>query len=184
MNLQYTLLEIPFCIVVAVGIIGCGSDSSQPSTASHGTQTAGPPATVATGHDDHAHPSEGPHGGSLVELGNEEYHAEIVHDDATHTVTVYLLDSAAKKLVPLYATEILVNLSHDGKAEQFALKASPQSSDPAGKSSRFASTEEELAEDLDHEDVKAQLAVEIGGKQYRGEIHHDHGEASHEGHKH
>lgn len=186
MNRQATLLEIPLCIVVAVGLIGCGNGSSQPSAASHGTQTASPPATVATAHDDHAHPTEGPHGGGLIELGNEEYHAEIVHDEATHAVTVYLLDSAAKKLVPIYATEILVNLSHDGKAEQFPLKATPQSSDPTGKSSRFASTDEELADDLDHEDIKAQLAVEIGGKQYRGEIHHDHDheEGSHEEHEH
>ncbi len=165
-----------------LAINGCSKSAQH--TDSH--STSGPPATVATAQDEHAHPTEGPHGGGLVELGNEEYHAEIIHDEATHTVTVYLLDSAAKKLVPIYATQILVNLSHDGKAEQFALKATPQSSDPTGKSSRFASTEEELADDLDHEDIKAQLAVEIGGKQYRGEIHHDHDHegGSHEEHKH
>lgn len=40
-------------------------------------------------HAGHAHPSHGPHGGDLIELGNEEYHAELVHphghdDDAHH----------------------------------------------------------------------------------------------------
>jgi len=30
-------------------------------------------------HAGHAHPSHGPHSGDLIELGNEEYHAELVH---------------------------------------------------------------------------------------------------------
>ena len=38
--------------------------------------------------DGHAHPTHGPHGGDLIELGNEEYHAELVHphghDDDAH----------------------------------------------------------------------------------------------------
>ena len=56
-----------------------------------------PPATV----DVHAHPSEGPHHGTLVELGNEEFHAEVVHDDKS--VTVYVLDAGATKAVPIDA---------------------------------------------------------------------------------
>ncbi len=52
---------------------------------------APPPATV----DVHSHPTEGPHHGTLIELGKEEYHAELVHDDKM--VTIYILDSAAKK---------------------------------------------------------------------------------------
>ncbi len=41
-------------------------------------------------HAGHAHPTHGPHGGDLIELGNEEYHAELVHphghdEDAHHT---------------------------------------------------------------------------------------------------
>lgn len=40
-------------------------------------------------HAGHSHPTHGPHGGDLIELGNEEYHAELVHphghdDDAHH----------------------------------------------------------------------------------------------------
>ncbi len=120
------------------------------------------------------HPTEGPHHGDLVELGDEEFHAEIVHDDATGTVTAYVLDSSATLAVPITATEIFVNLSHDGHAEQFRLAANPQPSDPPGNSSMFTSTDAELAEDLDNEDAKAQLVVKIGGKPYRGAIQHGH----------
>ncbi len=166
------------CLIVALGMVGCGKDSTKLGVTAHKTETAGPPATVETGHD-HAHPTEGPHGGSLIELGSEEYHAELVHDDAAETVTIYLLDSAAKELVPIEASELKVNLNHEGQAEQFALVASPQESDTAGKASRFVSTDAEVCEELCHEHAKGQLVVAINGKQYRGDIQHDH-----EGHEH
>ena len=35
-------------------------------------------------HAGHPHPSHGPHGGDLIELGNEEYHAELVHPHVHH----------------------------------------------------------------------------------------------------
>jgi hypothetical protein len=132
----------------------------------------------------HNHPTEGPHHGDLVELGNEEFHAEIVHDDAAGTVTAYILDSSAKLAVPISATELAVNLSHDGHAEQFRLPANPQPSDPPGNSSRFSSIDEELARELDMEAVKAQLVVKIGGKQYRGAIEHRHNHGGGHHHKH
>ena len=53
----------------------------------------------ADGHDGHAHPEHGPNGGELFELGAEEYHAELLHDDDAQTVTINLLDSAAKEAV-------------------------------------------------------------------------------------
>ena len=159
------------CCVV---LVGCGQSSCDGVDCGHEHN----PVSL------HFHPTEGPHQGELVELGNEEYHAELVHDDAAGIVTAYVLDSSAKLAVPISATEILVNLSHDGHAEQFALAASPQSSDPSGKSSRFVSTNAELAEDLDNDAVTAQLVVKIRGKQYRGAIGHghDHGEGHHHEH--
>ena len=43
---------------------------------------------------DHGHSEKGPHGGGIVELGDEEYHAEIVVDHDTESVAVYVLESA------------------------------------------------------------------------------------------
>lgn len=160
-----------FQAIVLIVACGCGSSP--------------PPLTKATPHADHdVHPSEGPHGGSLIELGNDEYHAELVHDDAAKSVTIYLLDSAAKASVPIDATELIINLKHEGHGEQFKIAASADAGDPAGKSSRFVSSDAELAEDLDREDAEPQLTVKINGKQYRGMIEHGHsvGEAhQHEG---
>ncbi|MCO6042729.1 hypothetical protein NG895_02305 [Aeoliella sp. ICT_H6.2] len=143
-----------------------------------GVETSAPPATV----DAHNHPTEGPHHGSLIELGNEEYHAELVHDEQSGSVTIYVLDSAAKASVPIDAKELTINLSHDGQAEQFTLTADPDSGDPQGMASRFVSSDAELAEELDHDHAEAQLVLNIDGKQYRGAVHHDH--EGHDDHDH
>ncbi len=163
------------CLLISLAAtIGCGTASE--------SQTGGP--AVDGGH----HHPEGPHKGLIIELGDDEYHAELLHDDEAKTVTVYLLDSTAKVAAPIDAKEIQINLSHDGNAEQFTLVASPEADDSDGQSSKFISDSVELAEDLDHHDTQAQLVVPISGKQYRGTIKHhdDHGEDGHgeDGHDH
>lgn len=141
-----------------------------------GAENASPkPTTSAEAHDDHdhGHASEGPHHGSLIELGNEAYHAELVHSD-DGAVTIYILDGSAKTAVPIEAEDVTVNLTHGETAEQFKLPAKPDTSDPSGKSSRFELRDEELASDLDAEGANARLVVTIDGKQFTGKIAHDH----------
>lgn len=162
-------------------LIGCGGDGS---TGNVEVSQAPAPQDSHAGHE-HAHPTEGPHHGDLVELGNEEFHAEIVHGDAG-AITVYILDGSAKDPVAIEAADITVNVSHDGHAEQFKLAAERESSDPEAKSSRFVLKDSDLAADLDSHEVTAKLAVTINGKSYSGKIDHHHdGEHSHESdHKH
>lgn len=148
--------------------LGCGS-SAPPKTAEKSPE----------GHDhaegEHAHPSEGPHHGHLIELGNEEYHAELTHDDATHTVTIYVLDSAAKKAVPIDAKEVLINLIVEGKPEQFHLVAAPQEGDAVEMSSRFSLADEKLHEALEAKTTTGRLNLTIEGKPYSGNVvHHEH----------
>lgn len=171
-----TLLCTLSLVIAAFLIAGCANDSS-PGTPS-GPETAGPPDTMDA-HADHVHPSEGPHHGDLVELGNEEYHAEILHDESG-TVTIYILDGSAKKQVAIDATEVTINAKHDGKPEQFKLAASPEESDPEGKSSKFVSNEGELAHHLDEEGAEPKLVLTIDGKSYRGVINHHHDHAGHD----
>lgn len=161
----------------ALLLSGCGDSSNSGAP----TSSPSPTAVSEEGHEhEHAHPTEGPHHGDLVELGNEEYHAEIVHGDEGG-VTVYVLDSGAKKAVPIDAAEITINLSHKGEAEQFKLPASPDAGDPEGQASRFTLKDEHLVKDLDAEGTTAKLVITINGKQYTGKIEHDH---DHEGHDH
>ena len=159
----------PIALILAVALsTGCNSKSGDPAAKSNGAKAQ---------QSEHEHPTTGPHGGDLVELGNEEFHAEITHENEA---VVYLLDGAAKAAAPTDAAEVTMNLSHEGKAEQFRLAASRDANDPEGKSSRFTSNDAELVEDLKGGDAEVQLVVTINGKQYRGSLEHEHGA---EGHK-
>lgn len=165
---------LPAASLVILCFAGCAEADSNSATGggSSAVSTNGGGNIESDPHV-HAHPSEGPHHGDLVELGNEEFHAEVVHGKAGR-ITVYILDSAAKAAVPIDATELAINITNDGNAEQFKLLAERDSADPEGKSSRFSLTDEELASDLDSHDATAKLVVMINGKSYSGKIAHDH----------
>lgn len=166
--------------IAAMGIAGCAQKSDSPQE----TYIDSPPPPTITSSHEHAHPSEGPHHGDLIELGNEEYHAELVHDESS--VTIYLLDSSAKAPLAIEASELTINLKHDGKPEQFKLAAQRQESDPEGKSSRFVSNDKELAAHIEETETEPKLVVTIDGKSFTGTIthSHDHGDHSHGDHKH
>ena len=136
------------------------------------------------GHDHGAHPTEGPHGGGLIELGDEEYHGELIHDEAAGTITVYLLNDHADEAVPIEATEVSIFVKLDGAPETYVLTAVPQGDDPAGQSSRFVSGDTEfdrqLGERLNAEGVEARLMVRIADRSYSGDIAHEDG--GHDGH--
>jgi hypothetical protein len=168
-NVMTRTISTSFAIcvtVLAVSLVGCTSETKTP-----GPETAAPPPTVNS-HAGQAHPTEGPHHGDLIELGNEEYHAEVLHDK--QSVTIYILDGAASNQVPSEATEITINTTHDGRPEQFILAALPDVNDPPGKSSRFVSNDEELAGHIDEHGAEPRLVLTINGKSYRGTIQHDH----------
>jgi len=151
---------------------GCDSNTDQGKSFDEAA-----PEDVTMDEDDHGHnhPSEGPHHGSLIELGKEAYHAEVVHDEKNGSVTIYILDSAATKSVPIKAESVLINAKHDGKGQQFTLAAAPEANDPKGQASRFSTQDKAVGELLEEHDVEAQLVLEIDGKSYRGDIPaHDH----------
>ncbi|APZ92768.1 hypothetical protein [Fuerstiella marisgermanici] len=172
-----SLLLLPMALCIA-GCADTADDNSAPVTDL-------PPATVDDhdGHDHgtHDHPSEGPHHGELVELGDDQYHGEVVHNEETGGVTVYILDGSATKQVAIDAADVRINVKHGDKPEQFKLAAKPDDGDEDGKSSRFASANKELGTLLDADGAAPQLVVKIDGKSYRGSISHSH---DHEGHDH
>ena len=140
---------------------------------------APPVAKPAAKADAHEHAEVGPHKGALIELGEEEYHAEFVLDEKTHTVSIFLMDGAVKNYVAIPAKEITVTLKHDGKTESFKLKAKPQKTDPAGMSSMFTLTDEEFVEDLQHKGSDPRLLLKIDGKPFTAKIELDHKDHDH-----
>ncbi|MCE9607334.1 MAG: hypothetical protein K8U03_20810 [Planctomycetia bacterium] len=158
------------CLLIAAS--GCYKPN-EPAAKSGGSA-----AKQAHAHAEHAHPSAGPHKGALIELGKEEFHAELVHDDAAHKVTIYLLDDHAVGKVTTTETKLALNFVLDGKPQQFFLAALPQTDDAAGTTSRFEAVDPALCEAIDAPKNQGRFNVTIAGKSYSGTLAaeaHDHG---------
>jgi hypothetical protein len=137
------------------------------------------------GHDHAAgeHSETGPHGGHLIELGKEDYHAELIHDETAHVVTIYILDGKAKESVPISESEVTINAVAGGAPKQFKLAAVSQPGE-SPKASSFRLESEELCDALDAPNANGRLAVTISGKRFLGDIeHHDHGDGGEHKHK-
>ncbi|MCL4204512.1 MAG: hypothetical protein KJ000_18660 [Pirellulaceae bacterium] len=163
-----------------IGLAGCnGSLSSGPATPSEHDEGDG---HDHSGEAARAHPTKGPHGGQLIELGNEEYHAELIHDETTHKVSVHLLDAAGKQAVAVAVPEITIQLLQGGQFTPYTLKAVPAG---APSASQFELVDQKLCEALCGNELIGRLQVTIEGKAYAGVIQHDLGDdGSHAGHSH
>jgi len=166
--------------ILSAVLAGCNSKNETGTTVASVTQRHHQGDGHAHSTGEHSH--TGPHGGHLIELGSDEaFHAELVHDDAKHRVTVFVLDGKAKDNVPISQPELLVNIVSGGNPKQFKLAAISQANEQRDMASCFQVEDEELCKALDAKNSKGRLAVSISGKQYVGEIdHHDHEDHDHE----
>jgi hypothetical protein len=131
------------------------------------------------------HAEKGPHGGMLIELGgNHEFHAELLHNEKTGVIAVYLLDGSAANPVAISDRQITINVRLPEGGQQFALEANPDKGDPSGVSSRFVSRDPKLGEALHHKQAQSQLVLTIDGKPFRGTIEHRHEHDHGHGHDH
>lgn len=162
------MTKIFHVLALVVLFSGTAQLQAQPGT------TAAPPAA-------HAHPEHGPHNGDLIELGKEEFHLELVHDEKAGVVAFYVLDSSAKKAVPIPAKDIAVNIKMAGKGKQYKIAPLPLQGDPKDNFTCYATKDKELIDTLEKHGIEASVMITIGGKQYLGKIehhhHHDHGPA-------
>ena len=159
-----------FAIAFFVSLPGCMEQTTP--------RTDGTPASH--NHAGHEHSAVGPHQGELIELGNEKYHAELVHDE--QSVAVYILNAAADQQVGIEAAEIMMNAMDGGQPTQFKLTAVPDANDPPGRSSRFVSEDADLVGLVGREGVELRIVLAIEGKSYRGEVVHQHDDHANHSH--
>jgi hypothetical protein len=163
--MRYTFYSLLCLAAFALPLAGCG-----------GKPAAKKPDAHEHEHDhDHAH--EGPHGGHILELGDEEYHAEWTHDDAGK-IDVYILDKDMKE-VPVAAEKMVIKTKVNDMEKDYELEAVNAAE---GKASQFSITDKSLANILTTvgEKVEAALDASIDGKAYSQKFEaHDH-----HGHKH
>jgi hypothetical protein len=169
---------------VSLWLAGC-NPSAPPNSAGGSGATTDSHDHGHEGHDhDHAH--HGPHGGDLMAIGDEEYHAEWTHDEEGK-ITFYILDAQAKAEVPIAAEKITIDVQI-GEKEPITyemLAVNPSADDM--KTAQFEITDKELLaviEGLTSEakGVVATLNVVINDTPYSQKIEkedhdhaHDHG---------
>jgi hypothetical protein len=169
-----TAVGLGLFVLCLLGLNGCGK--KQPD----GPAAGGSAAET----DEHEHDDEGPHGGHIIELGTEDHHAELTHDDDTHRVGIYLLGKDAKTAKPIDAESVTINVAVDGEPSQYVLPAVPQAGEPPGKSSYFEVVSEPLSLVVSGKSEAAKkaasLSLKIEGKPFVGLIEteaHDHDHA-------
>ena len=147
-----TILSAALAAGVALWLAGCGSGTT-PADAGKSGDTHGHDEHGHEGHDhaagehgheghDHSH-AHGPHDGHIVEIGEEEYHAEWTHD-GKGKVTVYVLDKEMKKDVPIAAEKIVIETKIGEAKNSFDLEAVSRTEGDMPMASQFEITDSQL----------------------------------------
>src|ERR1041385_7416284 len=118
-----------FYLLILVSFVGFGCRPAGQ------TEVAKAPTTSAAATHEHEH--KPPHGGTLVEIGEEFAHLELVLDQATGQLTAYALDEEAENSIRLPQKEIELTI---GPATiKLAAIDNPLTGETVGDTSEFRS---------------------------------------------
>lgn len=87
---------------------------------------------------------QAPHGGLLVDAGDDFAHVELVFDSLEGTLSAYILDGEAEEAVPLKQPVILVRLMKPARTLKLKAVVSPLSGEKPGATSSYALTDPSL----------------------------------------
>lgn len=127
----------------------------------------GDSAAPARSDGDHEHVA--PHGGSLVELGDELAHVELVLDPSLGRITAYVLDGEAEQPVRIAQPALVLAFdapaSLAGRRLELKPRASVLTGERPGDASEFAVADEGLR---DHGQVSGRLVeIAVRGQTFR-----------------
>jgi len=123
------------------------------------------PGAVAKKDDEHGH-KPGAHGGIIVEIGRDNYHAEAVFEKGG-VLRLYTLgnDEARVQEVESQTLIAYVRLEAGGDSEKIELKPEQQPGDTEGKSSQFVG---QLPKELVGQKVEVTIpSIKINGERFR-----------------
>lgn len=112
----------------------------------------------------------GPHKGTIVEWGDEEYHLEFVADAKTGMVVVYVYggeeDLKKGTAKPIDAKSLVMTVKGE-KSITIKLDAKPAKDDPSGKSSMFVGKNEVFSKEAK---LTGTVSGKVGNKPYSGDF--------------
>jgi YHS domain-containing protein len=131
---QYSLLTASLLALALLVISGCQNGKDQPSTAEVKSRNS------PTDSSEHGH-KPGTHGGNIVEIGRDNYHAEVVFEK-DGVIRLYLLaqDEARVQEVELQTLTAYAKPAGSSESIRFDVKPAPTKEDTSGKTSQFTGT--------------------------------------------
>jgi hypothetical protein len=121
--------------VAALALAGC--DKKEASKTTHVTEVTAVQGVGVVKVETHTHTHEhtAKHGGTLVELGGEFAHLELVVDGQTGKITAYAMDAEVEKSERL--KQEIVGLLVNGKAVELSAVANELTGEKVGDTSEF-----------------------------------------------
>lgn len=125
-------------VAATVAIVGCNNNAPAPAEkapAPHGGEARSGPKEEEHGH------KPGAHGGVLVSLGKDSYHAEAVFEKG-RKVRLYTLGKEETRVQEVDAQDLSAFVTAEGSTEAapVTFKPEPQAGDAKGKTSLFVAT--------------------------------------------
>ena len=159
-------------LVFAVG--GCGSGSATPQAASDGAASVAAPTAapsqaeteaVAATEEEHAH-EPGMHGGIIVPIGRDSYHAEAVFEQGG-TLRLFMLGQDEGRVQEVETQTLTAYVKAEGGTDSVSFMLEPERllDDAEGQTSQFVG---KLPEDLAGEPVEVTIpSLRIKGERFR-----------------
>lgn len=129
------------------------------------TPSPPPPAPTAPAVEEHGH-KPGSHGGIIVPIGRDNYHAEAVFEKGG-VFRLYILgkDESRVQVIERQTLQAFARPAGGGEARPFSLEPTPTADDPDGMTSQFAGT---LPTELAGTAVTVTIpSVRVGGERFR-----------------
>ena len=162
---KWVLLGGLLTAAATVAVVGCNK-AQPPADKAAATQPGGAPVAGAPKPgEEHGH-KPGAHGGILVSLGRDSYHAEAVFEKG-RKVRLYVLGKEETRVQEVDAQDLAAFVTPEGSTEAVPVtfKAEPQAGDAKGKTSLFVAT---LPEDMSGKKVRVTINnITVGGERFR-----------------
>jgi YHS domain-containing protein len=155
---KLTLFTVGF-VAVALVVAGCSRGPNAPPLPAEVKALETPPAA------EHAH-EPGRHGGTIVEIGRDNYHAEAVFEKGG-TVRLHLLGKDEARVQETEVQDLTAYARPEGgsEAKAFALRPVPQPGDAEGQTSQFLGV---LPKELAGRKVEVTVpSIRINGERFR-----------------
>ena len=160
-----SLLSLGLVALALVAVAGCNSGRERPSQATTAGRPAEDKAPAAPKDGEHAH-KPGGHGGNVVEIGRDNYHAEAVFAKGG-AVRLYLLGKDEARVQEAESQTLTAYAKAEGATEAVPVtfRPAPQPGDSEGKTSQFLG---KLPAELVGRKVEITvLSIRINGERFR-----------------